>query len=99
IWFGHYRAPKCEHLLLAVGQRTRILALALAQPRKHVEHLVGERAHLRGLFTVLECPELQVFLDGEKREDASAFRNERDTKSGALVGWQARDVVAAEMDR
>src|SRR5262249_5661579 len=87
VWFRHNCAPKCEHLLLAPGQRASVLAPALAQPRKYVEDLVREDAYLRALLAVFEGAELEIFAHGEEWEHAPPLRNERDPELGALIRW------------
>src|SRR5262249_5315560 len=98
VWFCHDRAPKGEHLLLAPRQGAGVLAPALAQPRKHVEDLIHETSHLRALFAVFEGAELEIFAHREEREHAPPLGNERNPELAALIRWQARDVVPAEMD-
>src|SRR3546814_221744 len=38
---GHQRSPDRQHLLLAAGQRPRLLAEPLAEPRKQGEHALA----------------------------------------------------------
>lgn len=88
----HQAATDGKHLLFAAGECTRALAAAFFEAREEVVD-VGE-VFLVGFFAVVETAEFEVFFDGERREDAASFGNERDAASTDFVGRGAGDVRA-----
>src|SRR5690625_1445078 len=71
---------------------------ALLKNRKAVEH-VG--THLRDVTTVTTeiGPEIQVFIDGQTREDTAILGNEGDATSGNLCATSALDFTTVKDNR
>ncbi|MGY4377548.1 hypothetical protein ACVWZ3_005187 [Bradyrhizobium sp. i1.3.6] len=95
---AHQGAADCQHLLLAAGQRSAALGVALLQAREQREHALQ-----RGLAFGVGAsggvrPHLEVFRHAHAREDAAAFRRLRDAQMGDLVGRNVGDVSAFVQD-
>jgi hypothetical protein len=73
---AHQRAPDCEHLLLAAGERAGKLRVALAQPRKHGVNPLDIPWLAGGALALLRHH--QVFANRERRKDAASLRYETD---------------------
>ena len=81
----HEHAGERHHLLLATGEVPGHLAVALAEDREHVEHLLEFGRDAR--FVVAEQPagQAQVLLDGQGREHALAAGHQREPEAGHHV--------------
>src|SRR5262245_10906890 len=91
----HQRAADGELLLLAAGEIAAAPAQHVVEHGKQREHVVGNRAVLAG---ERRKAGLEVFLHCEQWKDFSALRYVGDAAARALVGLQARDVDAVEMN-
>src|SRR6185369_10155188 len=65
---SHERAPEREHLLLAAGERSGTLALALREARKKSENFFELKSFLF-LRTPRKGAKLEIFFDGHGREE------------------------------
>src|SRR6266545_6524767 len=91
------RPREREHLLLAAGERSRLLVAPLAQPRQLARHLV-EVARDRLPVAPQVRAHLQVLPDRELAEDAAPFGNVRDAAPCCPFGL-ARQRLAVEDER
>ena len=82
---GHQRAADGEHLLLAAGQASRALAVALAQPGKRLEHRLEGARDLAA-------------VRAEVGEDTPALGDVRDAERGDLALGERVDPPSAEAD-
>ena len=73
-----------EHLLLAAGERPRLLALALGEAREEVEDAVEILVDVAALLALVGA-HLEVLEHGHPREDAAALRRLRDAHAHDLV--------------
>src|SRR5215831_5070315 len=88
------RAPDLELLLLAAGERRRLIVDALANARKAREHLVDAR---RDLAAWQGNPaELQVVPHGERAEQVAPLWYERHPRRQQLALGLAVDALAFE---
>src|SRR5216117_3797062 len=84
-----------HHLLLPARERARELSPPLAQDRKRrVDALEALAAHPPRRRRV--AADLEVLLDGHRREEAATFGNERDAPAAELVRGHRRQIVAVE---
>src|SRR5262249_59735893 len=90
----HYRAAEREHLLLPAGERARLLALALLEPREVLEHVLGVLFHAA---TSRVGAEAEVLPDGKLVERPPPFGHVRDAGACGSVG-PARKLRAVEED-
>src|SRR5207247_1558931 len=74
------------------------LVVPLAQDREQVEDLFTSRRLLGAVMTQQPSGETQVLGNGQRREDALASRHERDTLLGDVVGADALDASACDLD-
>ncbi len=94
---GHQRSSDGEHLLLAARHRSRLLALALLEPRKQV---VDTLEVLRDLGSTAKVgAEVEVLAYAHPRKAVAAFWTEGHAETDDFVGREARNVLALEADR
>src|SRR5262249_32830673 len=91
----HQRAPDRDHLLLTARERAGELASALAQdgegPVDALEALAAPRAHRRRV-----AADLEILLDGHRREEAAARGDQGDPVAAELVGRDRGEITPAE---
>src|SRR5215470_1433752 len=92
------RARDREHLLLTARERAGELAAALAQAWEQPEDLVDARGERRPVAPD-ERAHLEILVDGQRREQLSAFRNPRHPELVDAMRRHAVNGPALELDR
>src|SRR4029077_11222430 len=85
-----------EHLLLAAGERSRELGVALGKAREKLEH-AGERPGAAVAARLRRHHE--VLAHGERAEHAPALRHQARALARDHVGGEAGDRLAVEAGR
>ena len=88
-----------EHLLLAARQVAGLLVPPLAQDREVLEHLLGGLLHVLRVLAEQPAGQVEVLLDGERREHALAAGHQHDAGAPPSRWRRAGDVDAVEGDR
>ena len=93
----HQRAADRQHLLLAAGHVACDLVAPFEQAREQREHFFAPLARLRCGLGV--AAHLQVFVDGQRRKHAAAFRHLHDAAPYQFIGREMMHFLVAEADR
>ncbi len=93
----HERARQRQHLLLAAAHGAGKLAFALGQARENLEAEIQIGPDLRARLAAGSAQQ-QVFFHGLAREQAAAFRYQRDAEVDDLLGGHADQIVAVTVD-
>ena len=95
---AHEGPPHGDHLLLAAGEGSGLLASPLLQPGQQVVDLVQPLGQAVPGGTVRQRPDPEVVLDGQRREHVSAFRHQSDPPLHPPVGRLVVDALPVPED-
>ena len=92
---GHQRPAEGDHLALAAGQFAGLLAALLLQRREQGIDLVDDVAEI---VAPDESAHFQIFVHGERREDAALLGHIGHPLADQFVGLATADILAPEPD-